>query len=277
MIVCKELNRSFDTKEELFKALKENKDFIVKAKKSDIILGKDRNTSVITNQKSILKTLSTCKNISIDDNYYYFVVNSSNILDSHYDVHLKGNWEKTVKEQQGKVYLVFDHQLKRNEIISMKEDIEMFTAEIPFSSFGKSYEGDSYCLIYKVRKDKIVNKEAKEWLEKGYSFEASVRMLYMDILLAINSNREEDVKEKENFDKFYPLIANKDEFEEINYFWGVKQAKNVMESSLVLFGSNSATGLIQEQNNEPSKDTQENKEAVKDTSDLSNFYNNIKF
>ena len=194
-------------------------------------------------------------------------------------IKVDNNWEKTVKEQQGRVYLVFDHQLKRSEIISMKEDVQMFTATIPFSSIGKNYDGETYVLIYKVRKDKVVNQEAKEWLEKGYSFEASVRMQYMDIVFCLKSDAEEDKKERENYDKIYPIIANKDDFEqeeEIYYFWGIRQAKNVMESSLVMFGSNPATGVIQEDKNEPSKDTQNNKEAVKDTSaDLINFYNTL--
>lgn len=278
MIQCKELNTSFETKEELFRALKANKQLIIDAKKSEVYQAYTKGIGVSCNQGSITKILEASKNIDVDDNYYYFVVNSSNILDSHKDVHLNGNWEKTVKEQQGRVYLVFDHKLQRSEIVAMKEDIEMFTSVIPFSAIGKNYQGDTYCLIYKVRKDKIQNQEAKDWLDKGYSFEASVRMQYTDIVLCLNSELEEDKRERENYDKYYPLIANKEEFENVNYFWGVKQAKNVMESSLVMFGSNSATGLIQENKTEPSKDTQENKEAVKnDTSEMINFYNNIKF
>ena len=171
-------------------------------------------------------------------------------------MHIKGNWDKTVKEQQGKVYLVFDHELKRSEVIAMKKDVEMFTAEIPFKLLGKNYEGNTYCLIYKVKKDKLVNDQAKDWLDKGYEFEASVRMQYMDVEVAINSKNPDMAKAKSNYDLYYPLIANKDDFEEIDYFWIIKQAKNVMESSLVMFGSNGATGRIQE-DIEPVKSTQE--------------------
>jgi hypothetical protein len=204
----------------------------------------------------------------MDSDYYYFTVNSSNILDSHGDLHVKGNWDKTVKEQQKKVYLVFDHILKRSEIVAMKEDIELLTAEIPFSLIGKDYEGDSYVLIYKVAKNKIANKEAKEWLENGYSFEASVRMQYVKMELAVNSKDKDSEKEKAIYDKYIGQIANAKEFSSIDYFWVVQEAKNVSESSLVMFGSNSATGTLQENkeavidtsiNNEPSKDTQNEK------------------
>lgn len=251
MIVLKELpGQTFETKEQAIAALKANKELIIAEKKAQIYKSIDKGLGVISNQEIVKKSLETSKAIKFDDNYYYFVVNSSNVLDSHKDMHVAGNWEKTVKEQQGKVYLVFDHELKRSEIIAMKQDIEMFTATIPFNMLGKSYPGDTYVLVYKVAKDRIINKEAKEWLEKGYNLEASVRMQYVELELAIDSTDAEDAKEKEVFDKYYDLIVNKEDFDKIYYFWVVKQAKNVLESSLVMFGSNGATGRVQENKTE---------------------------
>ena len=265
MIKCKELNKEFATKEEMFKELIANKELLIKEKLSQTYKSFEKGLGLVANQESIVKALETEKAFKMDSDYYYFVVNSANILDSHGDVHVKGNWDKTVKEQQGKVYLVFDHNLKRSEIIAMKEDIEMFTAEVPFSLIGKNYEGKSYSLIYKVAKNKIVNKEAKEWLDNGYSLEASVRMQYVKIDLAINSKEEGDEKEKETFDKYIDLIANKSDYESIDYFWVVKEAKNVYESSLVMFGSNSATGVAQENKSEAEEITSEKEEPSDDT------------
>lgn len=271
MIHCKELKQDFDSREDLFKALAENEDIIHGAKKSEIYKSIDKGLQIVTDQKGIEKALNTEENkaIKFDNDYYYFVVNSSNVLDSHNDMHVEGNWKKTVKEQQGKVFLVFDHTLKRSEIIAMKEDVELLTAKIPFSLLGKSYEGESYCLIYKVKKDKIINKDAKEWLENGYSLEASVRMQYVKLRTAFKSSNPEYAKQNETYEEFYPLIANKEDFsEEIIYFYVIEEAKNVYESSLVLFGSNGATGLLNNENKseavddttepqEPSDDTQE--------------------
>jgi hypothetical protein len=265
MIYCKELDKSFETKEQMFKELMLNKEFIIKEKTSNILKSCEKGLSVVANQDAIFKALETNKALKLDSDYYYFVVNSSNILDSHRDLHVKGNWDKSVKEQQGKVYLVFDHQLKRNEIIAMKEDISMFTAEIPFSLIGKNYDGDTYALIYKVAKNRIVNKDAKEWLNDGYSLEASVRMQYVKIELAVNTNDTDSVKEKETFDKYIDVIANKNEFKDLDYFWVVKEAKNVQESSLVMFGSNSATGTIQENKTEADVITSEKTEPSDDT------------
>jgi hypothetical protein len=264
MIYCKELNKNFSNEKEMFAELIANKEFIIKEKTSQIYKSFEKGLAISVSQENISKALEMDKTFKIDNDFYYFVVNSSNILDSHADLHVKKNWEKTVKEQQRKVFLVFDHQLKRSEIIAMKEDIEMFTSEIPFSLIGKNYDGNTYCLIYKVKKDKIVNAEAKEWLDKGYSLEASVRMQYVNIDLAVKSKEEDYKKENETYEKYFPLIANKEDFkEEINYFWVVKEAKNVHESSLVLFGSNSATGIVQENKNTQAEQSLENIEAEK--------------
>lgn len=250
MIYCKELNKKFESKSEMFKELFENKDLIIESKKAEIYKSVDKGLKFVTDQKWIEKAFNneSNKELKFDSDYYYFVVNSANILDSHGDMHAEGNWEKTVKEQQGKVYLVFDHNLNRSDIIAMRKDIEMFTAKVPFSLLGKDYEGETYSLIYKVKKDKIVNKEAKEWLEQGHELEASVRMQYVNIMTAFNTDEKEYAKQKETWDLYYPQIANKNEFNEIDYFWVVKEAKNVYESSLVLFGSNSATGRIDSEN-----------------------------
>lgn len=264
MIQLKEFpGKKFNSKEEAIKALMDNKDLFIAEKKAMIYKSheKDHNISIVTNQAAISKFSETSKSFKMDDDSYYFVVNSANILDSHGDMHIAGNWDKTVKEQQGKVYLVWDHELKRSEIIAMKNNVTLLTAEIPFKMIGKNYEGETYCLIYKVNKNAIVNDEAKKWLNEGCEFEASVRMQYMDIEIAIDSKDKEYTKEKAAFDAFYPLIANKSDYQDIYYFWIVKQAKNVQESSLVMFGSNGATGRIQE-DNEPGKSTHENKEPA---------------
>jgi hypothetical protein len=258
MIFCQELNKSFENEAKLFKALKSEKELIISAKKAQILKSCEKGLGVVSSQEEITKAIETTKSFEIDKSFYYFVVNSANILDSHRDMHIDGNWEKTIKEQQKKTFLVFDHKLERSEIIAMKEDIEMFTAKVPFKLLGKSYSGETYCLIYKVKKDKIINEQAREWLEKGYSLEASVRMQYTDISLCMNSTSQGDEKELENYSKFYPLIANKEEFETINYFWAILQAKNVFESSLVLFGSNSATGVVSEKDIEAVDDTSTN-------------------
>ena len=243
-----ELDKNFDNKEDLFKALKENKADLISIKKSLILKSAEKGN--IISSKLIDKRnldLSTEKSEAFnDDNYYYIAVNSCNILDSHKDLHVNGIWDKSAKEQNGRNYLALDHRLQIDTIGARKENVEMFVANLPFKSIGETeYLGNTDILIYKVAKDKIINTAAKEWLDSGAEIQASVRMQYVNIELCMNSTAKEDKAEKKAFDKYYPLIANKDAFaEEIYYFWAVREAKNVTESSLVVLGSNPSTGIL---------------------------------
>lgn len=257
-------DESFATKEQLFDRLRENKSLIIDAKKSTIYKSIDKNQAVSMKSVDLIKFTEESKAFKVDDNYYYFAVNSTNILDSHCDLHVNGIWNKSVKEIQGKNYLVEDHELEVSKVIVRKEHIEIFTAKVPFSMIGKDYAGNTEVLIYKVPKNQVKNPVLKDWLDSGDAIEASVRMQYVTVLLAMDSNNPEDETEKKNYDDYIGLIANKDEFEYIPYFFVIKEAKNVKESSLVPFGSNSSTGVIQNKieavedtsKQEPSNDTQ---------------------
>ena len=279
MIYCKELNKEFESKSDLFKALVENESFIIDAKKSQVYKSFEKGLQVVSDQKTIEKAFNDAeKGIKFDSDYYYFVVNSANYLDSHNDMHVDGNWNKSVKDQNGKVYLVWHHDFSKTEnIIAFPEDIEMITSKVAWSLLGKSYEGETYSLIYKVKKDKIVNENVSKWLKEGRKLQLSVRMQYIKLETAFNSDDEDYSKQTENYNKYYPLIANKDEFKEIEYFFIVKEAKNVMESSLLPFGSNSATAEISQSENkaeaevitseiktEPSIDTQKQEKLLKE-------------
>lgn len=237
-------NTFFDSKEDLFKHIRENKEILIDAKKSVIQKSVDKGSAVVSKCLDLLKFTDQLKGIKIDDNFYYIAVNSTMILDSHDDLHDNGIWKKSVQETQGKNYLVCDHELEVLQTITRKEHIEIFTAKIPFSLIGQPYQGDTEVLVYKIPKDQIKIEAVKEWLDSGDSIEASVRMRYVTILLALDSNNPEDATEKANYNAYINRIANKNDFEYIPYFYIIKEAQNVRESSLVVAGSNHATGLI---------------------------------
>ena len=58
-------------------------------------------------------------------------------------------------------------------------------------------------------------------------------MQYVKIELAMNSKNPQDKAEKDLYDEYIDTIANKADFDEIYYFWVVKEAKNIGESTLV--------------------------------------------
>lgn len=262
-------DKTFSNKEELFKDLRDNSDDLISFKKAQIQKSCEKGLSITCKSLDLLKFTDQLKGIKIDDNFYYIAVNTTRILDSHDDLHIDGIWNKSIKEQQFKNYLIADHDLEIGKVIVKKEYVEIFVAKIPFALLGKDYDGETQALIYKVPKDKIIYPVAKEWLESGDDIEASVRMQYVSLFLAMDSNSPEDAASKKNYDDYIDTIANKKDFEYIPYFFGIKEAKNVRESSLVVFGSNSTTGTItnnkqaekslEEIKDEPSKDTQPTK------------------
>jgi len=237
-------NKEFSTKEMLFDELRKNKEIIIDAKKSVILKSCDKGQSVLLKNLDLQKFAETEKAINFDSDYYYFAVNSTLILDSHEDLHDNGVWNQSVKQIQGKNYLICDHDLDIDKVVAKKEHIEILIIKVPFSVIGKDYKGETELLVYKVRKDRIIHKTVKEWLESGDSLECSVRMQYVTILLAMDSENPQDATEKKNYNDYINKIANKNDFEYISHFFIVKEAKNVKESSLVLFGSNHVTGVI---------------------------------
>lgn len=267
MIFCKELNKEFATKELMFQALKENKEQIVSFKKAQIQKSCEKGNSLKSKTIDVAKLNSVTKQALDSDNYYYIAVNTTKVLDSHGDLHVDGLWNVTAKQRNRKNYLVDSHVMSVKTTIARAEDVEILVEEIPFSMVGKDYPGNTQALIYRIQKDKIIDPISKNWLDGDYAIEASVRMQYVQIDFAMNSDSKEDVTFKQNFDKYIDTIANKseieEEFGEISYFWVVKEAKNVGESSLVLNGSNSATGQIK--TTEPALVTQKT-EAAKSTS-----------
>lgn len=261
MITCKDFpDREFSDKKELFKALRESEKDLIKFKKKQVYKSRDKGASVKVRPIDFAKLSESIKAPFSDSNFYYIAVNTTKILDSHMDLHVNGIWNRTAKNQSGKNSLVDTHELSIRSTIAHEEDIEIFVQEIPFSMIGSSLKGSTEALIYKVPKDKIIDPKAKQWLEQGYRIEASVRMQYVQIELAMDSESPEDEYYKNNFDQYIDQIANKEQYEEtygdISFFWVVKEAKNVDESSLVLRGSNPETGQItddSQQSTQPTK------------------------
>jgi len=276
MIYCKELDKNFESKTELFKALREAKETIIASKKAVVYNCKseDNKGGIPVKIIDAQKLQAQCKGLDIDDDYYYIAVNTTLILDHHEDLHVNGIWNKSAKDQQKKVYLLWDHELKGTMTIVRKEHIEMFVANISWSLLGRTYAGETEALIYKFRKDKVIDERAKEWLDSGDEIQASVRMRYITILFALNSDEREDKEFKKNYNKYIGLIANKDDFKEILYFWAVLEAANVYESSLVPFGSNSVTGQVKI--SEPPLGTPNKEEPLQNTLTVEEFRELVK-
>lgn len=255
-IFCKELNKEFDSKSDLIKELVKNESKIVDLKKA-AIKESDSLSTYFTPKESASKGLDFVK-----DGFYYPVINTTNFKDSHDDAHFPNIWNKSIKDKANKIFYVLEHKLSIDSVIAFPNDVKAFVKTITWNDLGYDYEGNTQALIYEIPKDKIKIPKIKELLEEKTAFENSVRMRYITIKLAINSNDPDMAKYKELWDERAPLVVNIDKDEENGYFWAVDEASIEKEGSLCLFGSNSATPIIYEADSitsnksEPSKDTQ---------------------
>lgn len=244
-------NQEFKTKEELFFELKKYKETLINLKKTAPFNSVGQKAFNSTN------TVETIKGLPVDEGFIYAVINTTKVLDSHNDVHLNGIWNKTVEEQQGKIFYVADHDLSVKSVIAFPQDVEMFLKEVSFKELGENFEGNTQALIFKIAKENIKLKEARDIIENKTPIENSVRMQYVKIDLAIDSTDPELTEEKAVWDNIVGVIANKETAVERGYFWAVKEAAISKEGSMVLMGSNSVTPLLQSKDIEPPQGTHE--------------------
>lgn len=272
MIFCPELNMSFETDKELFSALKTANDIIISKKKSDPIKTVEKGLNFSTKQIKKNPAITTAKGLEQKEGFIYPVINTIGYLDSHRDLHVNGIWNKSAAEQVGKIHYVADHQIGVQTLIAHKSMVNIMVQDIPWAAVGYNYEGNTQALIFEIEEKNLMHEKAKQLLDAGLPIENSVRMQYVNVVLCLDSAEKEDAEFRANYDKYYPLIANKDEFERIRYFYAVTEAKIVQESSMVLEGSNSATRTLSNKDIvEPLVNTQqkqEDEEAANRTSTL---------
>lgn len=244
-------NKEFDSREDLFKALIENKKELVSIRKSVIknadavSFGYVENISKNGANKAIASAdLPQTLSVKV-------VINTTNFLDSHGDVHINGIWNKSVKDNGTFLHLQ-EHERDFDKVIS--DNAKGSVASMTWKELGLPYEGKTEALIFESTIDKLRNGFMLKQYANGWVKNHSVGMKYVNIDLAINSNAEWDKEYKEVWDTYYDVIANKETADERGYFWAVTEAK-IIEGSAVVMGSNSATPTL------------ENKEAVTDTSE----------
>lgn len=278
MIQCKELNKAFADKKAMFKAIKTAKQELIAAKKAVI---KNSDPVLVTigyggpSNLPIMKEFGVAKEVSFGD-YVYPVINTINYLDSHKDVHLWGIWDKSAKEQNGKIYYIINHDLSIGKVISYPKEVQIMVKEMTWAELSRSYTGKTQALVYKAKLTEKTNRDAYEAIKAGEEIQNSVRMQYIRLDLAVNSGDEDFKEEKRIWDKYAPSVVNKEALED-GYFWAIFEAKIYMEGSAVLFGSNDVTPILTEepkQHIEPPAGTQQR--AVDDTRRKQAFSNLLK-
>jgi hypothetical protein len=237
-IFCKELNQNFETKQEMFAAIKANKDKIVGLKKASF-----KNSDPVSYAYKGEVTKDANASTGIGD-FVYAVINTTNWLDSHGDVHLDGIWDNSIKDQQGKLYYIINHDLKLGSVIAYPNDVEASVMQLNWPDLGIDYQGTTQALMFKAKLTEATNKDAYNAIVTKQDIQNSVRMGYISMILCIDDNSPDFTQEKANFYKYLPVIANKQAALDAGYFWAISEAKIVKEGSAVLFGSNEATPIL---------------------------------
>lgn len=256
-------NKEFQSKEELFKALIENKKELVSIKKSstknaDAVSFGYLNTSIEidTNKEDVQSQMQNPESLNVK-----VVINTTNFLDSHGDVHVNGIWNKSVKDNVSFLHLQ-EHEREFDKVIT--DSAKGYVQSMTWKKLGLPYDGKTEALIFESTIDKKRNEFMLNQYANGWVKNHSVGMRYVQLELAINTEAEYDKEYKALWDEFYPIIANKENADERGYFWVVKEAK-IIEGSAVVMGSNSATPTLENKEEiEPSKDTLDN-EPLQDT------------
>jgi hypothetical protein len=231
---------SFSTKKELFDFLIKNKTALEAQKKAQI-----KQADVITFPVSIASIqidTNKAEGQKQDPNILLatIVINTTNLMDSHSDVHMPGIWTKSLKENKMLMHMQ-EHQMAFDHIISDGADLKGYTKNYSWSELGYDFNGITEALVFesKIRKDR--NPFMFDQYQKGFVRNHSVGMQYIKIVLCIND--EDAGAEYEAWQKYYPEVSNKEYADEKGYFWAVKEAK-VIEGSSVVRGSNWATPTI---------------------------------
>jgi hypothetical protein len=254
MIVVKEFpDREFETKEELFKELIANKKQLVSLKKSvtknadAVSYGYIENVSKNSVDKASLSASELPNTLDVK-----VVINTTNYLDSHGDVHVNGIWNKSVADNKTFLHLQ-EHERDFDKVIS--DSAKGYVQSMTWKQLGLPYDGKTEALIFESTIDRLRNGFMLKQYANGWVKNHSVGMRYVQMELAINTEAEYDKEYKDLWDEYYPVIANKEVADERGYFWVVKEAK-IVEGSAVVMGSNSATPTLEMKDNvEPSKDT----------------------
>lgn len=279
----------FENKNDLFAFLKANKETLISQKKSTIKHTDSFNGScfdsleVSLTDKPEHAEKANLQIQQIPDEYKVKVVmNTTNIVDSHNDLHVNGLWKKTISENKNILH-VQEHKSEHfNKIIASDSDLKVYTQQMSWNELGEIYTGTTEALIFESTLKRAGQKPRNEFMAEqyanGYVKQHSVGMIYVKIYMAINSTDAYYAAEKDTWDKYYSLIVNKEKVDSQGYFWVVTEAK-LIEGSAVTLGSNRVTPTLDnnlkttneqientaEVKIQPSNDTESNKPSNSDT------------
>lgn len=236
------LGKEFQSQKELFSFLVENKQRLIAQKKeskkhSDCVIS----CSIDKDNGDANKANDPIDVSKIDELKVKIVLNTTNLMDSHMDVHIPGLWAKTLSEAKFLAHKQ-EHGKKFIDIISDGNDLKAYTVKMPWPELGEKFEGESEALIF----ESIIKRSRNEYMFKAYANgwvkNHSVGMGYVKMVMCVND--KDYGAEFEAWEKYISFVANKERAEEKGYFFAITEAK-LYEGSAVPMGSNWVTPTLE--------------------------------
>lgn len=182
------------------------------------------------------------------------VINTTNWMDGHSDVHIPGIWNKSLKDNSVMLHLQ-EHNMSFDKVIS--DESKGYTQKMPWKELGYDFPGNTEALIFSTPLTGR-NPFMEEQYRKGFVKNHSVGMRYVTIKLCVNDSEDKYFKEEyANWGLYAPQVVNLKDAEEQGYFWAVVEAK-IVEGSAVVKGSNIITPTIGFKSVQPAAATESN-------------------
>ncbi|MES2004333.1 MAG: hypothetical protein V4450_07415 [Bacteroidota bacterium] len=220
----------------LFDFLVKNEQLIIHAKKSQIKKADECVTAPLyINNKGTLVSKDELTETQVDPTKLKVVavINATNWYDSHGDVHIPGLWKKSLYDNRKTgFYLLNSHRRGFEDVIT--DGCKAEARSMTWYELGLDLTGNTEALIFTG----VIEQKRNEYMfgqyKEGYVKKHSVGMRYIKIVTCIND--DDYPVQKENWDKYIEMVANRDVAEESGYFWAVLEAQ-VVEGSAVVFAS----------------------------------------
>jgi hypothetical protein len=252
---------------DLLKFLVENKSLLIAEKKltikeaDPVTIGVDISKKYFIDKEGNLVKASADMQITPTadgPSTVFCVINTTNWMDSHSDVHIPGIWNKSLKDNPTQVHLQ-EHTMSFDHVIS--DESKAYTQKMTWKELGLDISGTTEALIFATPL-KGRNPFMEDQYKKGFVKNHSVGMRYVVIKLCVNESEDEYYKEEyANWVQYAPLVANIADAEGQGYFWAVLEAK-VVEGSAVVKGSNIITPTLGFKSAEPPEGTQTKQPAA---------------
>lgn len=251
--------------DDLLKWMKDNLSLLIAEKKAAtkeadaVTLPVNINTRLSVNKEGLLVKAAEPMPLDLSKSEVVLnVINTTNLLDSHLDVHIPGLWKQSLKQNKFFLHLQ-EHTQMFTHIIS--DEAKGYTEKIAWKDLGYEAIGTTEALIFATP---FTGRNAymEDQYRKGWVKNHSVGMRYVTIKFCVNRPDDEYYKEEyANWQTYIDQIINREDAEAVGMFWAVLEAK-IAEGSAVVKGSNYVTPSLGFKSEPPAPSTVQNAPAA---------------